>query len=360
MQDNTLFISAPNEFVASWIRDRLQHKILQTATEALGYEPDLRIQATNQKINFQPLLANNDQHRMHLPIHYDQACGPAKSWRFCFEDFMVGDCNQLAYAACTSLCNTEFPAGSIFLCSGPGLGKTHLLQAIGNHICQNKQQNCINVVYVSSEQFANQMVQALKSKEIDKFKSMYRDNVDLLLLEDIHFFQGKAKMQEELLSLIKTLEAQGNKVVFSSSFLPKELDKVDSQLTSYFCSGFLAPINKPDFDLRLRLIKKKSKHFQIHIPDDICNEVADKITSDIRQLESCIQNMALKARLLKQNITSALARDVLQNYSQENQSPNLESITKFVCSTFELVLDKPEATGCFGQEYRLLSGQETY
>lgn len=340
VQDNTLFISAPNEFVASWIRDRLQHKILQTATEALGYEPDLRIQATDQKTNFQPLLTNNNQHRMHLPIHYDQACASAKSWRFCFEDFVVGDCNQLAYAACTSLCNTEFPAGSIFLCSGPGLGKTHLLQAIGNHVCQNKKQNCISVAYVSSEQFANQMVQALKSKEIDKFKRMYRDNVDLLLLEDIHFFQGKTKMQEELLSLIKVLEAQGNKVVFTSSFLPKELDKVDSQLTSYFCSGFLAPINKPDFDLRLRLIKKKSKHFQIDIPDDICNEVACKITSDIRQLESCIQNMALKARLLKQNITSALARDVLQNYSQENQVPSLENITNFVCSTFELVLDK--------------------
>ncbi|MGM0425591.1 MAG: chromosomal replication initiator protein DnaA, partial [Thermodesulfobacteriota bacterium] len=339
LQDKTLFLSAPNEFVASWIRDRLQDKIQKAAADILGYRPELRIQGL-QKKSFAPLLGNNSQNRMQLPVQYEQSCVKPKTWRFSFEDFVVGDCNQLAYAACTSLCRTEFPAGNLFLCSGPGLGKTHLLQAIGNQVCQSKKQECINVSYLSSEQFASQMVQALKNKEIDKFKSMYREQVDLLLLEDIHFFQGKAKMQEELLSLIKSLESKGNKVVFTSSFLPKELDKVDSQLSSYFCSGLLAPINKPNQDLRLRLVKQKSKHFQIDIPDDICKMVADSITSDIRQLESCIQNMALKARLLKQNITQNLAQEVLQNYSQEKQTQSMESIAQFVCKAFELPVQK--------------------
>lgn len=339
LQDGTLFLSAPNEFVASWIRDRLQDKIKEAAAQALGYQPELSIHGLQAKSSV-PLLENSSQNRMQLPVSCEQHFSKPRSWRFCFEDFVVGDCNQLAYAACTSLCQTEFPAGSLFLCSGPGLGKTHLLQAIGHQLCQSKRQDCINVSYLSSEQFASQMVQALKNKQIDQFKSMYREQVDLLLLEDIHFFQGKAKMQEELLSLIKSLEAKGNKVVFTSSFLPKELDKVDTQLSSYFSSGLLAPINKPDLDLRLRLIKKKSTHFQIDIPDDICHLVATGITSDIRQLESCIQNMALKARLLKQNISQRLAREVLQNYSQESHTPSVESIAEFVCRTFELPLQK--------------------
>lgn len=339
LQDKTLFLSAPNEFVASWIRDRLQDKIQETAANILGYKPELRIQGLQQNSSA-PLLDYKGQNPKQLPVQYQKSYVRPRTWRFCFEDFVVGDCNQLAYAACTSLCKTEFPAGSLFLCSGPGLGKTHLLQAIGNQVCQSKRQECINVAYLSSEQFASQMVQALKSKEIDKFKSMYREQVDLLLLEDIHFFQGKVKMQEELLSLIKSLESKGSKVVFTSSFLPKELDKVDTQLSSYFSSGLLAPINKPDLDLRLRLVQNKSKHFQIDIPDDICKMVADRITSDIRQLESCIQNMALKARLLKQNISKDLAQEVLENYSQEQPTQSMESIANFVCKTFELPVHK--------------------
>ncbi len=115
---------------------------------------------------------------------------------------------------------------------------------------------------------------------------------------------------------------------------------MDSQLTSYFCSGLLAQINQPDFELRLRLIEKKSKNFQVEIPDNICNMIAEKITSDVRQLESCIQNMALKAKLMQQSISTNLAQEVLENYSQAQQKPSLKSISEFVCNTFELPLNK--------------------
>jgi chromosomal replication initiator protein len=277
---------------------------------------------------------------MDLPV---RATGPKTrkvSWRYTFNDFVVGACNQLAYAACTSLCRTDFQQDNLFLCSGPGLGKTHLAQAIGNELCEQKQQSSINVVYASSEQFANQMVRALKSKDLDAFKKRYRENVDLLLLEDIHFFQGKGKMQEELLSLIKALEESGSKVVFTSSFLPKELKEVDNQLASYFCAGLLAPIEKPDYDVRLRVLQNKARTYQVDIPDDISRQVASSITEDIRQLESCVRNMAMKARLLNQKISEDLARDVLQHYTRNRSSMDLEWITDYVCRTFELTKQK--------------------
>ncbi len=349
LQDKSLILLAPNEFVASWVRDRLQDSISSEANEVLGFTPHIKVQAYNSQDSnskqssaaASPIPSSTQTKKLQLPLEYPHTRSkPAQNWRFSFDEFVVGSCNQLAYAACSSLCRTDFPADSIFLCSDPGLGKTHLLHSMGHYLCQAKQQKTIKVAYLSSEKFANQMVQALKSKEIDKFKNLYRDNFDLLLLEDIHFFQGKEKMQEELLSLIKALQDNGSKVVFTSSFLPKELDKVDSQLTSYFCSGLLAPIQKPDFDLRLRLVQRKAQKFQINIPKNISELVASTIKSDIRQLESCIQNMALKAKLLRESISMDLAKEVLQNYSQDFHTPDLNQITDYICRAFELSLLK--------------------
>lgn len=339
VQDGRLVLKAPNEFVASWVRERVTDQIRAAASSYLCFEPEVVVEAEKkspESKNNGPLIKSSSHAEMDLPL---QPSGPKTkkvSWRHTFNDFVVGTCNQLAYAACTSLCRTDFQQENLFLCSGPGLGKTHLVQAMGNELCEQKQQSTVNVVYASSEQFANQMVRALKSKNLDSFKKRYRENVDLLLLEDIHFFQGKEKMQEELLSLIKALEESGSKVVFTSSYSPKELKNVDSQLTSYFCSGLLAPIEKPEYDLRLRVLQTKAKNFQIDIPDDISHLVASNITQDIRQLESCVRNMAMKAKLLNRNISMDLVQDILQNYIQEGTSLNIEKIIDYICRAFEL------------------------
>ena len=343
VQDGRLILTAPNEFVVSWVRDRLADQIRSAAASHLGFEPELVLRAEKKDTGTEanaPLIKSRNRSEMELPV---QTPGPKTrkvSWRHSFNDFVVGSSNQLAYAACTSLCRTNFEQDNLFLCSGPGLGKTHLAQAIGNELCEQKQQASINVVYASSEQFANQMVRALKSKDLDSFKKRYRENVDLLLLEDIHFFQSKEKMQEELLSLIKALEENGSKVVFTSSFLPRELKEVDNQLASYFCSGLLAPIEKPDYDVRMRVLQNKARNYQIDIPEDISHLVASSITQDIRQLESCVRNMAMKARLLNQKICQDLVQDVLQHYALECTSLDLEKITEHICKTFELSRNK--------------------
>jgi len=340
VQDGTLCLSAPNEFVASWVRDRLQESIVQAAAHTLGYTPRLSVSGhKDSKPGPQLIQPAPAQRQAPLP---GSSSKPASSspyrWRYKFDNFVVGSCNQLAYAACSGLCNQDFPAGSVFLCSSPGLGKTHLLHSIGHHLCQQKKQDGVNVCYLPAEHFANQMVKAIKQREVDTFKAKYRQNVDVLLLEDVHFFQGKAKMQEELLSLIKDLGEQGSKVVFSSSFLPKELGKVDSQLASYFCSGVLAPIQKPDLDFRVRLLQAKAQSKGLQISDSLCHLIASSIRSDVRQMESCLHNLSLKASLLQETVNEEMTREVLQNYTQESKIPDLADIIDCVCRAFDMSL----------------------
>jgi chromosomal replication initiator protein len=337
IEDNTLILTAPSDFVAAWIRDRLREIIEKTAFEVLGKQVGSSVRTATAK-SATPLPAlitpSPREQSIALPLNYNPCSGPTFPWRYNFEQFMVGPCNELAYAACTSLCHDNFPADHLFLSSSTGLGKTHLIQAIGH--CVSTEHKQIRVGYVSAEEFGNQMVISLKAREIDRFKARYRESYDVLLLDDVQFFQGKEKMQEELLSTLKYLQAHGRKVVFTSSFLPKELAKVDCQLTSQFCSGFLAVIQKPDLGLRLRIIEAKAGSLQVQIPDDVSQYVAENLSSDIRQLESCIRSMAIKASLLKQRISMDLAREVLGNYIRENARPDIQTIIRFVSDSFGL------------------------
>lgn len=332
-----LTLVAPNAFVASWVKNKLASDICEAAAEILGTPPSLSIdsesesreEAVSQKSEAKPIA---------LPLQYHHETNQAPQWRYCFEDFMVGPCNEMAYVACNSISKNLFPADQLFLCSGPGLGKTHLLQAIGSHF--NQTHASTRVGYVTAEHFCNQMIMAFKAREIEKFKARYRDGYDVLMVEDIHFFQGKEKMQEELLATIKYFQDRGRKVVFSSSFLPKELSKLDGHLASQFCSGFLTVIQEPDLTLRKHIVLAKAKNLQIQIPENVTTYVAETIRSDIRQLESCIRSLAFKARLLNQQITLDLAREVIRHYAKDGLKPDIDNIIGHICRSFSIPLEQ--------------------
>ncbi len=335
-EDNTLFLKAPNNFVASWVKKKLFSEIKRITSEVLNKKDiDVVVQCSSNGNGKLPLK------RTSLPF-LGNFYGKKKIivWRHSFDDFVVGLSNELAYNVCNLLCKNRSMANSLFLFSTSGLGKTHLLHAIGNYFYKNGRERVIKIAYLSSDQFANMMVQAFKNGSFSSFKEFYSNNVDILLLEDIHFFQGKYKMQEELLSIIKILENKGKNVVFTSSFMPKELQKVDSQLASYFCSGLIIPINKPDFDLRYRIIERDIKKLQVSFLPEVCEFVAKSITADIRQLRSCVQNIAFKASLLnKQKVDISIAKDVIQNYVTHEVQINLKEIINLVCNAFRLPID---------------------
>ncbi len=348
VEGNRLTLCAPNEFVAGWVRSRLLSAITDAATEVMGGEPRITVKASLEKpvkpaiVRSKPKVRDNTPTARHLGLPLVDTPKPitARNWRFSFDDFIVGSSNELACAASKSICDSAFTSDHLFLSSGPGLGKTHLLQSVGNHLCNMSNRRNVRVACLSSEDFATRMVLAIKGRQIDQFKAQFRQNIDVLLLEDVHFFQGKEKMQEELLCTLTALRERGCKVVLTSSFMPKEFSGVDNRLVSRFCSGFLAHINRPDMDTRRRIVEEKARSLQVNVPVAVTELLAERITTDIRQLESAIGNLVLKARLLNRAVTMDLAWEVLENYAIQNAAPDYGHIIDFVCKSYSLSHDE--------------------
>ncbi|HAS88920.1 MAG TPA: chromosomal replication initiator protein DnaA [Desulfovibrio sp.] len=344
VSSNTIKLYAPNDFVAAWVRDRLMENIKEAGEQVLGTSPKVEIGVRKSVVKPavkvdrpRPVAARQVQASMGLPMMSSAVVNTRiPRWRFSFNDFVIGESNRLACAASRSLCDNSLPGDQLFLSSAPGLGKTHLLHSIGKDLCASSNKKHISIACLTAEEFANRMVLALKAGEISRFKSEFRENVDCLLLEDVHFFQGKQKMQDEILETLKSLQLRGSKVVMTSSFLPRDLEKVDQQLVSRFSSGLLALISTPDFETRKRIVESKAMSLGTRVPDSISDLLADRITTDVRQLESCLQNLVLKARLLNRDVSQELAWQVLENYSIAKIAPNYDAIVNHICRSYEL------------------------
>lgn len=271
------------------------------------------------------------------------------SWRFTFDDFVVGPCNELAHASARSICGGRGGVDILFLSSAPGLGKTHLMQAVGKALCDSCNRRTPKVEYLTAEEFASRFYLALKLHDTDRFKARYRD-VDLLLLEDVHFLQGKEKMQAELLATVKSLRDRGGKVVFTSSFAPKDLRQMDDQLLSRLSAGLLSFIDRPDEQTRRRILRHKASLHQVLLPDDVEDILARYIQSDVRQIESCLQNLLLKARLLNSGITMKMAWEVVSNYAVHSPVLDMNAIINHVCRGFGLTREQL-ASSSRKQEY---------
>ncbi len=225
VRDDVLRLVAPNEFVAAWVRDRLLDDIVQAATAVLGSASGAGEAAMAGGAQALPVSAAPVPYVAHaaqavaarsasgaaaraaqlgLPLDMP-APNRALNWRFSFDSFVVGASNELAYAASRGICRESLSADTLFLSSGPGLGKTHLMQAVGRALCDASNRATPRVEYLTAEEFATRLIAALKAREVDRFKARYRD-VDVLLLEDVHFLQGKERMQDEVLATVKALK----------------------------------------------------------------------------------------------------------------------------------------------------------
>lgn len=353
-----LKVFAPTEFMAQRIKARYLEIIAQAAAAVWGKTPSVSVvvkpgapvagaaeveSGAGAESSAVELGIEHDQ--MGLPLEYPGAgnfggesgsCTGGQeevSGRYKFDNFIVGPCNELALAASRSICQEDLSVNTLFLASGPGLGKTHLLRAVGMELGRHCQRTRCAVEYLTAEEFGSRMVAAIKAKNIDSFKARYR-NADVLLLEDIHFLRGKGGMQEELLSTIKAIRERGGRVVFSSSFIPRDLTDIDEQLASRFGSGFLVQIGRPCLDTRRRIIKAKAAARSVPLTDEVSEFLATHLTRDVRHIESCLHNLILRARLLNAEITPELAREIISHYIEQNPALDINSIIATVCKAF--------------------------
>ena len=345
VQGSVLHLDAPNAFVAGWLESRMLSALREAAAPVLGLAPEsveVRIGTAGQALAA-PLSADQETEQSlerplprqaSLPLPAPGCARPAQArWRYAFEDFVVGPSNSVAVAAAQDVCRTGGSVQTLFVNSASGLGKTHLAQAVGRAISESRSN--ARVGYLTAEEFASRFVAALRSHDVEAFKNRLRE-LDVLLLEDVHFFQGKEKMQDMALAVVKSLQARGGRVIFTSSFSPRELQRVDSQLVSHFCSGILTNMDRPTEEMRRHILTRKAKSFQVLLPDAVCELLAGRLRGDVRQMESCLNSLIFKARLLNCGLNLDLALEVLTQYAEVECGPDLQAIIRLVCESYGL------------------------
>ena len=273
------------------------------------------------------------------PSRREQLSGEFQSFlnpRYTFDNFIKGESNQLARAAASAVANN--PGGTSFnplvIYGGTGLGKTHLIQAIGNYALAH--QKARRVIYVSSEKFTVEFVDAIQSDKISDFSSFYR-SMDILVVDDIQFFSGKEKTQDNFFHTFNELHQIGKQIVLSSDRPPKELKGLDDRLLSRFQWGLTSDIQPPDLETRIAILRQKSMDDGIELPQDVVECIAANVTTNIRELEGCLISLLAKASLEGREITVDLAREVLKVVVGDIKSPiTIEEIQRTVCAYFDI------------------------
>lgn len=329
--EGILLLGCPNPFFLQWIRERYFPLILKKIEELQPgiRQVDLRVSAvksspalplTSKQILLPGILP---QGRLRLNGNYT------------FEQFVTGPCNQFAFLASRAMAEGQnLHNHALFLFSDAGLGKTHLSQAVGHYLLKHRPE--VRVLYLSVEEFTNEMIQALETKSMHRFKEKYRKNCDFLLLEEVHFLSGKESTQNELSYTLDNLFNDEKKIIFTSSLPPKDIPRLGGKLRSRLTSALIGSIEPPDFETRLGIIDKKCACLGIPLEREVKEFLAEKPFRDMRQLEGCLIRMSAQATLLQQKMDRQLAEMVVREQLEEQREVTIQSIKALVGKYFRV------------------------
>ncbi len=307
-EENIFTIGLQNAYARDWLESRLSSTITRHLTGLMNEKIDVKfivwhkdsVPHTNTSIET-PLPPSNNNH-----FENSAQCSFLNG-RYSFNNFVVGPSNRLAHAACLAV--AENPAKSynpLFLYGGVGMGKTHLLHAIGNTAINNG----LSVLYVSSEEFTNDLINAIRSHNTQSFRDRYR-NIDVLLIDDIQFIAGKESTQEEFFHTFNTLHGQDKQIVISSDRPPKAMNTLEERLRSRFEWGLIVDIQPPDLETRTAILRSKAERSGRQVPNDILDSIARQVQSNIRELEGALTRVLAYAELSNQPLTMQLVNVAL-------------------------------------------------
>ena len=349
MDGETLVLYAPNRFVLDWVRDKYLNQINQFLVEQMGSDaPKLRFDIGSRPVvktvvnpvaptpaaspvrakPAQPASSINDKvsnpnHRSNINPTYQ------------FDNFVEGKSNQLGKAAAVQV--AENPGGAynpLFLYGGTGLGKTHLLHAVGNGIIKNKPD--AKVVYMHSERFVQDMVKALQNNAIEDFKRYYR-SVDALFIDDIQFFANKDRSQEEFFHTFNALLEGNHQVILTSDRYPKEIDGVEDRLKSRFGWGLTVAIEPPELETRVAILMRKAEESGINLPDEVAFFIAKRLRSNVRELEGALNRVIANANFTGRPITIDFVREALRDLlALQEKLVTVDNIQKTVAEYYKI------------------------
>jgi len=340
-----LCLFAPNSFVMDWVK---QHFLQQITTICKQIDVDrdisvkLDIGSTKPKQVIKPIAQDIEKINKASPVPPPITARPKDdnlqhhlNIGHTFDNFVEGKSNQLAKAA--SLQVVENPAGSynpLFLYGGVGLGKTHLMHAVGNQILANNPS--ARIVYLHSERFVTHMIKALQHNSIDEFKQFYR-SLDVLLIDDIQFFAGKERSQEEFFHTFNALLEGGRQIILTCDRYPKEIDGLEERLKSRFGWGLPVCIEPPELETRVAILQKKAEEFGIELPNEVAFFIAKRIRSNIRELEGSLRRVMATANFTGKPITLEFAKDTLRDLiALHDRLITIENIQKTVAEYFKI------------------------
>ena len=312
--DNIVFTTI-SEFQKDFIENKYRSLIFNTLRYITNKDWTFSvIDLSKEEQNDEVVIKDNTNSRAPEEVEINKSTLNPK---YTFETFIVGNSNRFAHAAALAVGNEPGKAyNPLFLYGGVGLGKTHLMHAIGNRILENN--NKTNVLYVTSEKFTNQLINAIKDNKNEVFRNKYR-SIDVLLIDDIQFIAGKERVQEEFFHTFNSLYEDGKQIIISSDKPPRDIQFLEDRLKSRFEWGLLADISCPDYETRLAILRKKAQDENILIDDFILSDIANKIDSNIRELEGVFNKIVARASLIHSPITIELAENIINEFKYESE-----------------------------------------
>lgn len=345
LQDNCIILSVPNRFFKDWLKENYYSLLKDSLASLVGaaINIDFEISQSQERRDDRPnnsIMSNNS-----IPVsgstvktRINHSLNP----HYTFDRFIVGASNQFAHAACIAV--SEQPAKNynpLFIYGGVGLGKTHLLNAIGLRTMAIHQN--INVLYVPAEEFMNELVNCIRYDKMPKFREKFRQ-IECLLMDDIHFLAGKERTQEEFFHTFNTLHDSGKQIVVASDKFPKDIPNLERRLRSRFEWGLIADIQPPEMETKIAIVEKKAQENNIVLPGAVTHYIASSAESNIRELEGCLIRIAAYASLTKREINMALVQEVLKKtVNTIKEKVTVEEIVKIVAEKFGIKINELKA-----------------
>ena len=342
--DNQITLYASNVFVKTWVENNFLSKIIKTAQE-LSHNPNLTIKLVEGVKPVAPKMPATPV--QDISANSQSAVNPSQDLEqnefrtnlnpnYVFDNFVGGKSNQLARSAGLKVAKKpgDTMANPLFLYGSSGLGKTHLLHAIGNAILADNPNT--RIVYIHSERYVQQMVKALRSERIEQFKKFYR-SLDVLLIDDIQFFAGKDGTQEEFFHTFNSLFEGGRQIILTSDKLPKAIDNFTERLTSRFGVGLTLQIEPPELETRVAILMKKAEERQINLPEEVAFFIGQKLRANVRELEGALNRVHANAEFTGRAITLDFARETLKDMlALQEKLGTIENIQKVVAEYYRI------------------------
>ncbi len=346
LEEGILTISVPNDFTKNWIVERCEILIKDFLKQDIGQHIMINYTLTGEEVA--PEIAEEVKAQVGTePAASAQTADTAPPTlagtylnpKYTFSTFVVGHNNRFAHAAALAVAETPAKAyNPLFIYGGSGLGKTHLLQAIGHKALQINPK--LKVLYVNSEHFLNDLVNSIRDDRSEEFRNRYR-NIDILLVDDVQFIAGKERSQEEFFHTFNALHSANKQIVLSSDRPPKEITAMEDRLRTRFSWGLLADIRPPELETRIAILRKKADRESLNIPDEVLHYIASQIPSNIRDLEGALIKIAVYSSLVNTELDVPLAAEVIKDIvsPQQDKPITISAIKKAVAEHFRMDVD---------------------